>query len=159
MDSAPAAPRQKQQANEAAAKTDENEVISAVPMPPTQMKATNNAAAAEAEQPAGPPELTVATSDEPATASHLIVHETYYARYSKFFTTPFKQPKCCEEVYNCHGESICSFYQDLLSNQSEFELIHHIKTQHPFPERRLFKHWFGTYETFLGDLRIYTRKQ
>lgn len=66
MDSAPAAPRQKQQAKEAAAKTDENEVIPAVPMPPTQMTATNNAAAAEAEQPAGPPELTVVTSDEPA---------------------------------------------------------------------------------------------
>lgn len=105
------------------------------------------------------PGMPEATSEEPHTASHLVIHETYYARYWKFFTTPFKQPKCCEEVYNCHGESLCSFYQELLSGQSEFELIHHIKTQHPFPERRLFKHWFGTYETFLGDLRVYSRKQ
>lgn len=105
------------------------------------------------------PGMPETTTDDPATAQHLIVHETYYARYWKFFTTPFKRPQCCDEVYNCGGESLCSFYQDLLSGQSEFELIHHIKTYHPFPERRLFKYWLGTYETFLGDLRIYTRRE
>ena len=102
----------------------------------------------------GMPEANVGA---PGDADLVIVHETYYGRYWKYFTTPFKVPSCCEEVYNCANEELCLFYQDLLSGESAFELQAIYKTYHPFPERQLFKHFFGTYETFLGDLRIYQR--
>jgi len=102
----------------------------------------------------GMPEANVSA---PADADLLIVHETYYGRYWKYYTTPFKVPSCCEEVYNCASEELCLFYQDLLSEESAFELQNTYETYHPFPERLLFKHLFGTYETFLGDLRIYKR--
>lgn len=100
----------------------------------------------------GMPEPTVTTPQE---ADILVVHETYYGRYWKYFTTPFKIPNCCDQVYNCANEERCTFYQELLSNTSTFELLETFPTQHPFPERRLFKRLFGTYETFLGDIKIY----
>lgn len=104
----------------------------------------------------GMPEANVSA---PTDADLVIVHETYYGRYWKYYTTPFKVPACCEEVYNCANEDLCLFYQDLLGGESVFELQDLYETYHPFPERRLFKHFFGTYETFLGDLRIYKRTE
>ena len=98
-------------------------------------------------------------ASRPEEADILVVHETYYGRYTKYFTTPFKVPNCCEEVYNCASEELCRFYQDLLTDSTSFELLESFPTKHPFPERLLFKHLFGTYETFLGDLRIYKRTE
>ena len=89
-------------------------------------------------------------------ADLFIMHETYYGRYWKFFTTPFKIPKCCDEVYHCESEEVCLFYQGVLSGQeANLELIKSFETVEIFPERILFKHLFGTYETFLGDVKIY----
>ncbi len=105
------------------------------------------------------PAMPEQTANSPEEADVLVVHETYYGRYWKYYTTPFKIPTCCDEVYNCANEELCHFYQNLLSNNSSFELIETFPTCHPFPERRLFKHFFGTYETFLGDLRIYKRRE
>lgn len=104
----------------------------------------------------GMPEPQASTPQE---ADLLLVHETYYGRYWKYFTTPFKVPNCCEEVYNCASEDLCNFYQELLNGSTSFQLLETFPTKHPFPERLLFKHLFGTYETFLGDLRIYKRAE
>ena len=103
------------------------------------------------------PAMPAQNANSPDEADILVVHETYYGRYWKYFTTPFKIPDCCEEVYNCANEELCIFYQDLLSDRSSFELVKTYPTYHPFPERRLFKYLFGTYETFLGDIKIYKR--
>lgn len=91
----------------------------------------------------------------------VLLHETYYGRYWKYFTTPFKYPpKCCEEVYHCFGGAEeCESYQALLSGEDKaFELLKIIPTREIMPERLLYKHLFGSYETFLGDIRIYQRK-
>ncbi|MEZ5044342.1 MAG: hypothetical protein R2828_30900 [Saprospiraceae bacterium] len=105
------------------------------------------------------PGMPTNVTDSPETADFLIVHETYYGRYWKFFATPFKTPACCEEVYNCASETLCQFYQQLLANQGDFDLIKSFNTLSLFPERIWFKHWFGTYETFLGDIKIYKRRK
>lgn len=85
----------------------------------------------------------------------LVIHEAYYGRYWKSFTTPFKVPRCCEEVYHCSDD--CSFYQQLLSGDTEYQLLKVYPTLEIFPERLLYKHLFGTYESFLGDVRIYRK--
>lgn len=105
------------------------------------------------------PAMPAQNTASPNEADVLVVHETYYGRYWKYFTTPFKIPTCCEEVYNCANEEVCIFYQNLLSNKNSFELLETFPTYHPFPERQLFKHIYGTYETFLGDLRVYKRSE
>lgn len=104
----------------------------------------------------GMPEPGASTPEE---TDILVIHETYYGRYWKYFTTPFKIPLCCDEVYNCANEELCTFYQELLNQRSSFELLETFPTYHPFPERRLFKRLFGTYETFVGDLKIYKRRE
>lgn len=91
-------------------------------------------------------------------ADILVLHETYYARYWKMFTTPFKVPDCCEEVYHCRDKGVCEKMQNILKGTTEFELVKYIPTIEIFPERVLFKHWFGSYETFLGDIRVYRKK-
>lgn len=94
---------------------------------------------------------------KPLEAADLfIMHETFYGRYWKFFTTPFKIPKCCDEVYHCQTEERCHFYQKILRGEdARVELIKSFETVEVLPERIIFKHLFGTYETFLGDVRIY----
>lgn len=87
----------------------------------------------------------------------IVIHETYYGRYWKYFSTPFKVPECCEEVYHCADKKTCSFFQGLLSNELEFKRIAFYPVKEFFPERLLFKNWFGTYETFLGDVAIYEK--
>lgn len=91
----------------------------------------------------------------------VLLHETYYGRYWKYFTTPFRYPpKCCEEVYHCFGGvEECLWYQDMLNaTDEEFELLKTIPTLEIMPERMLYKRLFGSYETFLGDIRIYQRR-
>ena len=94
-------------------------------------------------------------------ADLLVLHETYYGRYWKYFTTPFKNPpNCCSEIYHCLGEEECAFYQNLLAgNDPDFELHKTIPTIELMPERVLYKHLFGSYETFLGDVLIFKRKR
>ncbi|MEM8527289.1 MAG: hypothetical protein AAGG68_21790 [Bacteroidota bacterium] len=89
-------------------------------------------------------------------ADILVLHEAAYGRYWKMFTTPFKMPKCCEEVYHCDKQN-CKETQEILLRKTDFELLKSFETLELFPERILFKHYFGTYETFLGEVRIYRR--
>lgn len=86
----------------------------------------------------------------------ILLHETYYGRYWKNFTTPFKIPKCCDEVFHCNYNN-CILIQDLFSGNADYWLVKRFEVTHPFPERVVFKHLFGTYETFLGDVLIYRK--
>lgn len=86
----------------------------------------------------------------------IVLHEAYYGRYWKYFTTPFKLPRCCDEVYHCDYND-CILIQSLLSNKSDYRLIKSFEVSHVLPERLLFKYLFGTYETFLGDVLIYKK--
>lgn len=91
-------------------------------------------------------------------AEILVLHESYYSRYTKSFTTPFQIPTCCEGVYHCLNKAECLFYQDVLSNSSSYELLFENKPFDLFPERLLYKKLFGTYETFLGDVKVFKKK-
>ena len=84
----------------------------------------------------------------------LVLHEARYGRYSRYFTTPFKTPRCCDEVYHCVlGE--CVFVQALFAGATPYQLLKTIAAPEVFPERIGFKVLFGTYETMLGDVLIY----
>ncbi|MCB0631529.1 MAG: phospholipid carrier-dependent glycosyltransferase [Saprospiraceae bacterium] len=97
--------------------------------------------------------------NDPTAAPLHIMHESHYGRYWKFFTTPFRVPACCEEVYNCWSEADCERIQAIFRGETDYRLIVEFPSQTIFPERILFKRWFGTYETFLGDVRIYEEKK
>ncbi len=86
----------------------------------------------------------------------VVIHETYYRRYGKSFTTPFRTPACCEETFHCNIED-CTTIQGLLSNSTEFKLTKKFSVNHFLPERTIYKKFFGTYETFIGDTLIYER--
>ena len=94
----------------------------------------------------------------PIDADFIVLHESYYGRYTKYFTTPFNErPKCCDEVYHCVYRH-CVLIQNLLFEDSGYKLVKRFDITHPYPERILFKHLFGTYETFLGDVLIYKKE-
>jgi hypothetical protein len=88
----------------------------------------------------------------------IVLHETYYGRYWKYFTTPFKRPGCCDEVFHCDADD-CVLIQALLENRTDYTLLKKFEVRHPFPERVLFKNLFGTYETFLGDVLIFEKSR
>ena len=46
-------------------------------------------------------------------------------------------------------------YASFVMARSRFQLTQKFVPLDWAPERLLFKHLFGTYETFLGDVRIY----
>jgi hypothetical protein len=88
----------------------------------------------------------------------VVLHETYYGRYDKSFTTPFRVPATCAEVY--HGDPVqMKLIQSIMGGRSPFELVQVFRVRHPFPERLLFKALFGTYETFLGDVLVYAKPE
>jgi len=87
----------------------------------------------------------------------VVLHETYYGRYGKSFTTPFRLPKNCDEVYHCKPKEM-PIVQAIVSGKTPYMLLKRFDVEHPFPERILFKALFGTYETFLGDVLIFERR-
>lgn len=89
---------------------------------------------------------------------YAILHETFYSRYGYSLTTPFGYPECCAGVYHCRSEAECREIQDLLQERNNnAELIARFDTRNWLPERWLYDHWFGYYETFLGDVLVYRR--
>ena len=90
-------------------------------------------------------------------ADVVVMHEALYGRYYKSFTVPFVRfPKCCQDTFLCLPQE-CSVIQSILKNETNYKLVREYPIENPFPERILFKNFFGTYETFLGDVRIYER--
>lgn len=94
------------------------------------------------------------------SAMLLVIHEARYGRYGKSFTTPFNpEPACCDEVYHCANEAECQWYQALQqASNGQYALWRTFPTREWAPERVLFKHLLGSYETFLGDVQVWRRK-
>lgn len=89
---------------------------------------------------------------------YFILHESWYSRYTQSMATPFGIPACCEEVYNCIGQPECDQIQSMVLNQRDDVILHKaFRTWDVFPERLVYHHFFGYYETFLGDVVIYRR--
>jgi len=84
----------------------------------------------------------------------VVLHETYYGRYVKYFTTPFGIPESCDDVYHCKPGAL-NVVQGIIFNRTPLKLLKRYEVWHPFPERIAFKALFGTYETFVGDVLIY----
>ncbi|TXF90649.1 hypothetical protein FUA23_06020 [Neolewinella aurantiaca] len=90
---------------------------------------------------------------------YAVIHETHYSRYWKSMTTPFGLPECCDGVYNCKSEKECARMQSLLSGTDEkARLLKAFRPRNWFPERIAYAHFFGYYETFLGETLVFERK-
>lgn len=95
---------------------------------------------------------------ESAPLDYFAVHESMASRYTRSATTPFGVPECCEEVYHCGPVQRCESMQDiLLDRHPGFELVKEFSTFDLFPERLLYRYFFGYYESFLGYVRVYRR--
>jgi len=89
---------------------------------------------------------------------YAIIHETYFSRYYKSMTTPFGLPACCEEVYNCNRVEECQRVQALLTGQADdARLLRAFKPRNIFPERVIYAHFFGNFETFLGQTLVFEK--
>lgn len=88
----------------------------------------------------------------------LATAEPWYGRFSKSFTTPTpgRYPDCASEIYHSPGLRECDFFQQVLAGEHpHLRQIAHFRTRAVLPERRLYRALFGTFETFLGDVRLY----
>jgi hypothetical protein len=88
----------------------------------------------------------------------LVTGEPWYGRFQRSFTTPTpgRLPDCASEIYHSPGAAECTFFQRLLTDQHpHVRQIAHFRTRTLLPERWLYRALFGTFETFLGDVRIY----
>lgn len=93
-----------------------------------------------------------------APFDYLAFHETKFSRYYKSLTTPFGLPECCKGVYNCNELPYCKDFQEILTGQRDNLVLYKtFRAKDYFPERLLYRHFFGYYETFLGDVRVYKR--
>ncbi len=91
---------------------------------------------------------------------YAILHETYYSRYYKSMTTPFGLPACTEGVYNPGKEGECERMQALLTGTDPTARLHRaFRPLNLFPERLLYAHFFGYYETFLGSTLVFEKRR
>ncbi len=89
---------------------------------------------------------------------YFITSEAFYRRYAKSMTTPFGVPECSKGIYHGGPADQCQDFQAMLFGTHEgVVLIKEFKTWDVFPERLLYHHFFGYYETFLGDVKVFRR--
>jgi hypothetical protein len=90
---------------------------------------------------------------------YLITHESYFRRFThRSMTTPFGTPECCWMVHHCGDEDRCEDVQSMhLGTHKGVRLIKRFRPRDYFPERLIYRHFFGYYETFLGDIEVYER--
>ncbi len=89
---------------------------------------------------------------------YAVLHETYYSRYYKSMTTPFGLPACPAGVYNPGKAGECERMQALLTGTDpEARLLKAFRPLNLFPERLLYAHFFGYYETFLGSTLVFEK--
>ena len=88
----------------------------------------------------------------------LVTAEPWYSRFHRSFTTPTpgRQPHCGSEIYHNPGERECAFFQRILrGDHPDIRQVAHFRTRTVLPERWLYRWLFGTFETFVGDVRIF----
>ena len=89
---------------------------------------------------------------------YFVTSEAFYRRYTKSLTTPFGRPPCDGGIYHGGPADQCEDFQAMLYGEHPgVELHKAFRTWDVFPERLLYHHWFGYYETFLGDVLIFRR--
>jgi hypothetical protein len=89
---------------------------------------------------------------------YFITSEAFYRRYTKSMTTPFGVPECGTGVYHGGPVDQCEDFQAMQFGTHEgVVLVKEFKTWDVFPERLLYHHFFGYYETFLGDVKVFRR--
>lgn len=90
---------------------------------------------------------------------YLVTHETFHGRYTeRTMTTPFGVPKCTEEVYHPLDSLNCVQLQEIFMGRNpEVQLIKRFTPRDYFPERLIYRRFFGYYESFLGEVRVYKR--
>lgn len=95
-------------------------------------------------------------------AKWLLIHEAYFGRFWKSFSSPFRYPPhCCDQVYNCTGgKTHCAFYQNLLAGeQPEWQRLISFAPVEILPERKLFNRLFGTYDNALGKTILFQKNK
>ena len=89
---------------------------------------------------------------------YFITSEAFYRRYTKSMTTPFGVPPCEGGIYHGGPADQCEDFQAMHNGTHPgVELVKEFRTTDIFPERILYHHLFGYYETFLGDVRVFKR--
>jgi hypothetical protein len=89
---------------------------------------------------------------------YFITSEAFYRRYAKSMTSPFGIPLCNGGIYHGGPADQCEDFQAMLLGTHEgVVLVKEFKTWDVFPERLLYHHFFGYYETFLGDVKVFRR--
>lgn len=89
---------------------------------------------------------------------YFVHSEAHYRRYLKSMTTPFGLPLCNGGTYHGGPSAQCEDFQAMhLGTHKGVVLVKEFKTWDVFPERLLYHHLFGYYETFLGDVRVFRR--
>ena len=88
----------------------------------------------------------------------IVLHEAYFRRYWRELSSPFEIPACCDEVYHCILNH-CTFIQGMLSGKTDYKLVKTFQVDSIFPERIIYKHFFGTYETYIGDVLVFVKQK
>ena len=89
---------------------------------------------------------------------YFVAHETMIRKFRKSLTTPFGIPECCDGIYHCGDVDQCHDFQAILEGRrDDLVLVKTFRAKDYFPERLLYRHFFGYYETFLGDVEVYKR--
>ena len=85
----------------------------------------------------------------------ILLHEAFYFRFVRNFTTPFIVPKKKEQVFHCYwDEGMIEAVQKLVYETGDFKIVKRFSAIEVFPERLLFRSLFGSYEPFNGDLLV-----
>ena len=96
-----------------------------------------------------------------AEADLLVLHEGDYQPYWRSFATPLGAgpPACCTEIPDCSAAD-CRFYQQLLRGaHPDFEQAARFPVVEVLPERRLYQRLFGNVDPYLGEVRVFRRKE
>jgi len=98
-----------------------------------------------------PPEYPIGALAE---SRYLVIHEALLNKYTASHDNPFKDPVCCSEIYHC-DYSDCGFVKALVTENTPFRLLKHVRIQAWTPELIIYRKIFNNY--ILGDVFLYER--
>lgn len=89
-------------------------------------------------------------------APYLILHESNYRRYVQSHIHPYRKFPPWESVF--HGNKAdYAVIQATFKNESAYKLLKRFNVVGWTPEMILYKHFWGTYVSFIGDVLIYQK--